>query len=207
MEGSTSSQENPLGSLTPEMMAAIQQMIDQKVDEKVKAIQDDLQAKMKQSVAGLIKPGLLGAKREAQSEVVKQRPQTARNNGDDIEEAPVNITNNRPATGVKKIGPGKNSSVAKRSESKDQANKAGEEDKKKTTGDDKKKENERRLEEAKAKREELEKKKKEDAEKKRLMEEERTRKNEEAAAIKKKAAAEAREKSTQPLPQVNALSK
>ena len=173
-------------------------MIDQKVDEKVKAMQDDIKQKMEKGVGSIMKTGLLGAKREAQSEVVKQRPSTARNPGEDGEEAPVNITNNRPATGIKKIGPSKTSSVAKRSESKDVTSKAVDEDKKKITGDDKKIEKDRRLEEAKAKREELEKKKKEDAEKKRLMEEERTRKNEEAAAIKKKAALEAREKSTQP---------
>ena len=153
---------------------------------------------MEKGVGGLMKTGLLGSKREAQSEVVKQRPSTARNAGEDGEEGPVNITNNRPTTGIKKIGPSKNSSIAKRSESKDVASKAGDDDKKKLTVDDKKKENERRLEEAKAKREELEKKKKEDAEKKRLMEEERAKKNEEAAAIKKKAALEAREKSSQP---------
>ena len=173
-------------------------MIDQKVDEKVKAMQDDIKQKMEKGVGSIMKTGLLGAKREAQSEVVKQRPSTARNPGEDAEEAPVNITNNRPATGIKKIGPIKNPSVAKRSESKDVTSKAVDEDKKKITGDDKKIDKDRRLEEAKAKREELEKKKKEDAEKKRLMEEERTRKNEEAAAIKKKAALEAREKSTQP---------
>lgn len=174
-------------------------MIEQQVDEKVKKITEDLQAKMKQSVTSMIKPGLLGARRDTQSEV-KQRSSTARQTGEEGEDGVSSISNTRPSTGIKKIVPSK-PTAAKRSESKESVGKtAGSKD----TIEQKKKDNERRLEEARIKREEMEKKKKDDAEKKRLMEEERAKKNEEAAAIKKKAAAEAREKSTQPLaPNVN----
>lgn len=96
-------------------------MIESQVDEKVKKITEDLEAKMKQSMASMIKPGLLGARRVTQSEV-KQRPSTARQTGEDGEDGGNSISNSRPSTGIKKIISNK-PIAAKRSESKESVGK------------------------------------------------------------------------------------
>ena len=87
MEGATSSNP-PLASLSPDMLAAIQHLVDQKVEEKWSKFQEEYEevlTKMKKQIAANVGKGLIktavGAKKEEKKEPEEtsiSRPTTAK---------------------------------------------------------------------------------------------------------------------------------
>lgn len=150
-------------------MAAIQSLIDSKVDEKFAKFQaeyDELLNKVKKQIASSIKPSSLFP-RNSLSEVKGKAPEEEK---DTLNTSTHNAS--RPLTTARKTIPGVKATTvpSRRSDSKESvkngATYSAAEEKKKEQIELKRKEEEKKKEEAKSKREELERKKKEELDKK-----------------------------------------
>ena len=147
------------------MMAAIQSMIDQKVEEKCKVMMAQYEETMKSVKKDVVSKMIKKPERPVTTDNAK-KPSKDLNGKDNDEHSTSAVRSNNLGAGLKKpaIIP-KVGSSKQRSDSKDSSK--GEDKKKDESAKDQKKEEaKRRMEEAKAKREELERKKKEDYDKK-----------------------------------------
>lgn len=194
-----------------EQLAAINSLIDSKVEERLKKFQEDydeLMNKVKSKISSAIKPASLlgkagfGAKpkdADANAEESKDTTPTASATHTPSQStARMSLTGNkRPTTGsaLQKPTPSRRSDSkestkngAGADKSVDNTNKQAAEERKKELLEKKRQEEERKKEDARLKKEELERKKKEEADKKKQAEEERKKKQQEdrVAAEKKK---------------------